>query len=200
MKRETFQSGLDQIYDIFSGSRRPSSEAKVTWFGRLQHIPEEAVAFIVERICDMERLPANMTLAWKNLWSDWRAANPSRIIRPYCQACGNAGARFLWAPAADGGWRNFSVPCPACQSSESQPPVSLQELEEQGCVIMPVDYSGGQVAFDRDKGFGCLWPLGMDISTPRREMRVGVTLRQDYKRLRHLPENEREDYRAGLPR
>lgn len=81
--------------------------------------------------------------------------------------------------------------------STAVPPVSLRELEEQGCEIMPVGYSGGQVAFDRDKGFGCLWPLGMDITAPRRKMRVGVTLCQDYERLRHLTENEREDYRAG---
>ena len=159
MKHGIFQSGIEKIFDMFIGSRskRPSPEALNAWYGCLQHIPDEAVDFIVERICDMERLPSNMPLAWKILWSEWKAMNPTRIVRPYCRACDNHGARFVWAPVGNGRWHHFAVPCPACQTNSSRPPVSLQDLECSGCVVMPTGYEGGVVAFDRDRGFGCFW-------------------------------------------
>ena len=88
----------------------------------------------------------------------------------------------------------FGFPCPICQHDESREPVSIRELEAKGCVIMPVDYLGGAVAFDRDNNFGCLWPVSLDTSTPRPQMKVGGDHKQDFNRVRHLPPAEREDY------
>lgn len=194
MQWNLFDSGIAQIYDMFTNARSPSADQRQAWHDRLKHIPDEAVNFIVERICDFERLPSNMPLAWRNLWADWKAANPSRIMRPDCPACRNSGARHGWARQEDGEWMIFGFPCPICQHDESREPVSIRELEAKGCVIMPVDYLGGAVAFDRDNNFGCLWPVSLDTSTPRPQMKVGGDHKQDFNRVRHLPPAEREDY------
>lgn len=89
---------------------------------------------------------------------------------------------------------HFMTPCPVCQQNETRMPMPLAELEAKGAVIMPVDYRGGPVSFDRDNGFGCLHPVSLDTSTPRKTMHVGVNMKQDFKRVRHLPAGEREEY------
>lgn len=195
MRLDTFEAGIDRIYTIFGMSRKPSKDMQLVWYTRLDHIPDEAVNFIVEQICDLESMPRNMTVAWKNYWSNWKTANPSKIVRQDCQLCRNTGARDCWARPEDGGpWVHFMTPCPACQSNDTRMPMPLAELEAKGAIIMPVGYRGGPVGFDRDNGFGCLHHVSLDTSTPRKTMHVGVNMKQDFKRVRHLPAGEREEY------
>lgn len=66
-------------------------------------------------------------------------------------------------------------------------------MRESGIDIMPPDYEGGPVAYDRQRGYGCLWPVELDTSTPRKKMLVGVDMKQDRNRVWHLPEAERQD-------
>lgn len=193
MNKQIFKDAMAEISAVFGGYEKKANVLDV-WFDRVQHIPDEAVSYITERLCDMENMPRNMVLAWKHAWADWKAANPSRMVRPDCHACRNSGVMHGWARQESDAWMTFGIPCPACQHDDSREPVSLREFEAKGCVIMPVDYPGGAVAFDRDNGFGCLWPVGLDTSTPRPQMRAGVDTKQDFSRVRHLPPAEREDY------
>ena len=195
MTNAIFQDMLHTIYATF-GRSVPSQDIRDVLYGRVAGIPDEVAACIVERICDLERLPQNMSREFRNAWADWRAKNPTRIIRPDCPACGNIGVRHLWGRDERGRWRAFSVPCPACQSGDGSVPVPLRELERHGALVMPPDYPGGPVAFDRDNGLNYLWPADLDTASPRTEMRVGVDMRPDARRTAHLPELEREENAA----
>lgn len=189
MREPIFTDAVAEIYATF-GRAVPAGAIRDTLFDRTSHIPDEAAPYIVERICDLDRLPQNMSREFRNAWADWRARNPTRIVRPDCPACGNSGVRHCWGPDERGRWRHFCAPCPACRSGDEDPAVSLPDLERRGALVMPVDYSGGPVAYDRDRGLDCLWPVALNTAMPRAEMRVGVDMRPDGRRTAHLPEGE----------
>ena len=90
---------------------------------------------------------------------------------------GDADRASFSASAADG-----TAPFSA------SPETSLRALERLGCRVMPPDYPGGPVAFDRDNGFGRFWPLGLDAARPRRTLRVGVDMRPDPRRADPCPD------------
>lgn len=194
MKRENFDDAIVEITDTFGGYKKTQSVLD-SWYERVQNIPDEAVQFIIDRICAMESLPRNLPLAWQRAWEDWKAKNPKRIVPDDCPHCGNATVRFCWARNEADGWVNFSVPCPACQPPRTG--MSLTEMESRGVVIMPPAYRGGPVAFDRDNGFGCLHPIGLDTSTPRPKMHLGrLPDSREQVRSRALTAEERDDYVA----
>ena len=195
MTNAIFQDMLHTIYATF-GRSVPSQDIRDVLYGRVREIPDEVCAHIVERICDQERLPQNMSREFRNAWADWRAKNPTRILRPDCPACRNTGVRDVWGPDGHAGWRRFVVPCPVCQSEDGGVPASLRDLERRGCLLMPPDYPGGPVAFDRDNRLGRLWPAGLNTASPRAQMRVGVDMRPDERRAAHLPEQERGENAA----
>ena len=192
MQMHSFKDGLDKIFDMFTYTKKPTAEQMTTWYDRLKHIPDEAVNYIVENLCDSEKLPSNMPLAWKNLWGNWKSANPTKLVRNDCRFCGNTAARYCWEEIGPDVWHMFAVPCPACQQSETRAPADLNALESSGIVIMPADFYGGPMAFDKENKFGCLWPVGLDTSTQREQMRVGVDTKQDFNRVRHIPQVERD--------
>lgn len=149
MTEATFEQALDEIFGVFARSTPTGNVRSVLW-DRVREIPDVAVPAIVDRICDLERLPGNLSREFRAGWSDWRAAHPERILRRECSACNSVGVRYCWARHPESGtWHSFVTPCPACDPVA----VPLRDLERRGVVIMPTGYSGGPCAFERDRGF-----------------------------------------------
>ncbi len=197
MKREVFDTALEEIWAVF-GYAKKNDDMRDVWFERVKHIPDEAVKFITDKLCDLESLPRNLPRAWQNLWSDWKAANPKRIVPDAdCPACGNYAVRWGWARTEAGKWMQFAIPCPSCQPVRHSGP-TVDELERRDAVFMPPNYPGGPLAFDREKGFGVLWPLDTHSDAPRRTMHIGrLPDASAEQRTRNLTDAERDDYAAA---
>lgn len=195
MRQEKFNALLRQVYATF-GRTPPVSDVRDVIWDKIRDVPDEAVPFMADQLCNRDELPRNVARALTEAWGAWKSANPARIVREHCPHCLDEGVFHCWAQEpGNGRWHKFAVPCPYCQTPEdgSRVPADLRAMKAAGVDIMPPDYAGGPVAYDRWRGYGCLWPADLDTSTPRPQMRVGVDMRQDARRVRHIPARERQD-------
>lgn len=195
MRQEKFNALLRQVYATF-GRTPPVSDVRDVIWDKIRDVPDEAVPFMADQLCNRDELPRNVARALTEAWGAWKSANPARIVREHCPHCLDEGVFHCWAQEpGNGRWHKFAVPCPYCQTPEdgSRVPADLRAMKAAGVDIMPPDYAGGPVAYDRWRGYGCLWPADLDTGTPRPQMRVGVDMRQDARRVRHLPAAERQD-------
>ena len=201
MTEAVFSQALDEIYGVFARAVPAGNIRSVLW-DRVREIPDVAVPGIVDRICDMERLPGNLAREFRAGWADWRSAHPEKIVRQTCHACGSVGVRYCWVRnPANGNWHSFVTSCPVCDPVAP----SLRDLERRGVVIMPVDYPGGVAAFERDRGFA---GTVAEAHAQKGAVRsgggrsaildcVGSDQRQDARRMAHLPAAERDAYAAA---
>ena len=195
MRQEKFNALLRQVYATF-GRTPPVSDVRDVIWDKIRDVPDEAVPFMADQLCNRDELPRNVARALTEAWGAWKSANPARIVREHCPHCLDEGVFHCWSEEpGKGRWHKFAVPCPYCQTPEdgSRVPADLRAMKAAGVDIMPPDYAGGPVAYDRQRGYGCLWPVELDTSTPRPQMRVGVDMRQDARRVRHIPARERQD-------
>lgn len=195
MRQEKFNALLRQVYATF-GRTPPVSDVRDVIWDKIRDVPDEAVPFMADQLCNRDELPRNVARALTEAWGAWKSANPARIVREHCPHCLDEGVFHCWAQEpGNGRWHKFAVPCPYCQTPEdgSRVPADLRAMKAAGVDIMPPDYAGGPVAYDRWRGYGCLWPVDLDTGTPRPQMRVGVDMRQDASRVRHIPARERQD-------
>lgn len=197
MNGNTFFDMMKDIYAIFNRPVPPESSPFVmSVWERTSHIPDEAVGYIVGQIADEERMPQNMGRAILRAWESWQANNPGRMVHVRCHVCGDEGFFWCWKQDEETGkYRHFLSPCPACRKAEYPLP-SMQELRDSGIVVMPVDYAGGPVQFDRDSGLGALWPVGTQEGAGKRFVSVAEAtpdMRLDPRRCRVLSEAERAD-------
>lgn len=195
MRQEKFNALLRQVYATF-GRTPPVSDVRDVIWDKIRDVPDEAVPFMADQLCNRDELPRNVARALSEAWGAWKSANPARIVREHCPHCLDEGVFHCWAQEpGNGRWHKFAVPCPYCQTPEdgSRVPADLRAMKAAGVDIMPPDYAGGPVAYDRWRGYGCLWPVDLDTGTPRPQMRVGVDMRQDGRRVRHIPARERQD-------
>lgn len=195
MRQEKFNALLRQVYATF-GRTPPVSDVRDVIWDKIRDVPDEAVPFMADQLCNRDELPRNVARALTEAWGAWKSANPARIVREHCPHCLDEGVFHCWAQEpGKGRWHKFAVPCPYCQTPEdgSRVPADLRAMKAAGVDIMPPDYAGGPVAYDRWRGYGCLWPADLDTGTPRPQMRVGVDMRQDARRVRHIPARERQD-------
>ena len=195
MRQEKFNALLRQVYATF-GRTPPVSDVRDVIWDKIRDVPDEAVPFMADQLCNRDELPRNVARVLTEAWGAWKSANPARIVREHCPHCLDEGVFHCWAQEpGNGRWHKFAVPCPYCQTPEdgSRVPADLRAMKAAGVDIMPPDYAGGPVAYDRWRGYGCLWPADLDTSTPRPQMRVGVDMRQDARRVRHIPARERQD-------
>lgn len=195
MRQEKFDGMLRQVYATF-GRTPPVGDVRAVIWDKIRDVPDEAAPFLADQLCNRDELPRNVARALTDAWGAWKSANPARIVREHCPHCLDEGVFHCWAQEpGNGRWHKFAVPCPYCQTPEdgSRVPADLRAMKAAGVDIMPPDYAGGPVAYDRQRGYGCLWPVELDTSTPRPQMRVGVDMRQDDRRVRHIPARERQD-------
>lgn len=195
MRQEKFNALLRQVYATF-GRTPPVSDVRDVIWDKIRDVPDEAVPFMADQLCNRDELPRNVARALTEAWGAWKSANPARIVREHCPHCLDEGVFHCWAQEpGNGRWHKFAVPCPYCQTPEdgSRVPADLRAMKAAGVDIMPPDYAGGPVAYDRWRGYGCLWPADLDTGTPRPQMRVGVDMRRDARRVRHIPARERQD-------
>lgn len=196
MTETVFSQALEEIHGVF-GRAVPTGNIRSVLWDRVREIPDVAVPGIVDRICDMERLPGNLSREFRQGWADWRASHPERIIRRICPECGGVGVRWCWARHPDSGaWHGFVTACPACDPVA----VPLRELERAGVVVMPSGYPGGPCAFARDRGFSSRPGArrrtagadgGHDAASEALLDCVGTYPRPEARRSAHLPPEER---------
>lgn len=194
MRQDTLSDALASICAAF-GRTAPSGVIRESVWSKVNHIPDEAVGWIVEQICDESKIPDNIGKAISQGWYAWQRANPQRLAKTRCESGCDSGWRHCWRQGERGRWVYFVAPCPVCQKREERI-LSPKELEASGAVVMPTGYSGGPLAFDRDKGYGALWPAGLEAGEPSRAREIArqrPDMRPDSQRLRHLPEREMGD-------
>lgn len=196
MNRENFMATLSRIYALFGKSGVPPPVSSVLW-ERVADWPDGVLSLVEQRLELAERLPANLYREFSAAWADWKAKNPQKVIRRHCPDCGDVAGFWCWKKGEKGDWTHFFSPCPFCQNGNGATYPTPQELRGRGVIVMPTGYKGGPTAFDRDRGLGVLWPLGLDVSQPRQQMRVGVNMAQDQRRLAQLTEAERADVAAN---
>lgn len=169
MTSNIFDSMIGKIFATF-GRNSPSREVREAIWDRVKDVPDEAALYMTEQLCNRDELPRNVGKALGDAWSAWKATNPSRIVREHCPHCLDVGAFHCWAREPQTGkWHKYAVPCPYCQTPAdgSRVPADLRAMRDAGVDIMPPDFQGGPVEYDRWKGYGCLWPVDLDTSTPK---------------------------------
>lgn len=182
---------MEEIYAAF-GRSAPSEKVVALTYARICDIPGEACEYIVGRICEMDKLPANVGLEVLRGWDAWRVQHPERIVAPpHCPDCDNEGVWYVWQPLDTGGIHAYVVPCPSCQP-ESRASRTAHAIREAGGDIMPRGYKDGPVGYDRDRGYRCLWPEWAEQGD-RHPMRAGVDMTPDKARTAHVPPEEQED-------
>lgn len=196
MNREKFLETLSRIYALFGKSGVPQPVSSVLW-ERVADWPDGVLSLVEQRLELAERLPTNLFREFSAAWADWRAKNPQRIVKRHCPDCGDVSGWWCWKKCEKGDWTNFFSPCPFCQNGNGATYPTPQELRGRGVIVMPTGYKGGPTAFDRDRGLGVLWPLGLDVSKPRGEMRVGVDMAQDPQRIAALTDAEKAEVAAN---
>lgn len=199
MTDAVFVQALEEIHGVF-GRAVPTGHVRSVLWDRVREIPDVAVPGIVDRICDMERLPGNLSREFRQGWADWRASHPERILRRVCPECGGVGVRYCWARHPDSGqWHGFVTSCPVCDPVA----VPLRDLERAGVAVMPLGYPGGPCAFERDRGF--LPRQGAKRTAAKAGVNggaasealldcVGTYPRPDARRSAHLPPEERRQH------
>lgn len=199
MNGDTFFGMMRNIYAVFNKPvPSDSSPFVMSVWERVNHVPDEAVPYIVNQIADEERMPQNVGRAILRAWESWQTNNPGRMVHIHCDVCGGDG--FFWCWKQDektGKYQHFLSPCPACRKADYPLP-SMRELRERGVVVMPVGYAGGPVQFDRDSELGALWPVGTPEGCGKRFLSATEgegkrDMRLDPLRLRAMSEAERAD-------
>lgn len=196
MNGDTFYGMMRNVYAVFNKPVPPDSSPFVmSVWERVNHVPDEAVPYIVNQIADEEKMPQNVGRAILRAWESWQVNNPGKMVHINCDVCGNEG--FFWCWKQDektGKYQHFLSPCPSCRKSDYPLP-SMRDLRERGIVVMPVGYTGGPVQFDRDSELGALWPLGTQEGVGRHLVSAskGPDMRLDPRRLRAMSEAERAD-------
>lgn len=201
MNGDTFYGMMKNIYAVFNRPVPPDSSPFImSVWERVHHIPDEAVPYIVTQVADEDRMPQNMGKAILRAWESWQANNPSRMVHDRCEVCGDEGFFWCWKrEEKTGKYQHFLSPCPACHKADYPLP-SVRELTERGFVVMPVGYEGGPLLFDRNSGFGFLWPENARQGEGRRlvaGVQSGRDRCPDPRRFRAMSEAERTDLSGG---
>lgn len=191
MDLNSFAGMMEEIYAAF-GRATPSERVVSLTYARVSHIPMEACKSIVDRICEMDKLPANVGLEVLRGWDAWCAQHPERVSpKTHCPDCDSTGVWHIWMPIETGRVHAYVVPCPTCQP-DSIASLSAHAIRQLGGDIMPRRYPGGPVGYDRDKQYRCLWPEWAALGD-RQPMRAGVDMTPDKSRTAHVPPDEQED-------
>ena len=84
MNGDTFFGMMRNIYAVFNNTvPSDSSPFVMSVWERVNHVPDEAVPYIVNQIADEERMPQNVGRAILRAWESWQAhgAYPLRRVR-----------------------------------------------------------------------------------------------------------------------
>ncbi len=196
MDKNQFSVTLSRLYALFGKGAVPQPVYNELW-RRVEEYPDGVLPLVEARLETSERLPANLYREFHAAWESWKERNPQQVVRTHCPDCGDKAGFWCWVKDDAGTWTQFFSACPYCQNGGGRTYPTPQELRARGVEIMPLDYKGGPTAFDRDRGFGVLWPTGMEPSPQSRDaVRVGVPMSPDPQRFAALPEQEREDLDA----
>ena len=85
MNGDTFFGMMRNIYAVFNKTvPSDSSPFVMSVWERVNHVPDEAVPYIVNQIADEERMPQNVGRAILRAWESWQANNPGRMVHIHC--------------------------------------------------------------------------------------------------------------------
>lgn len=107
MKREPFERGLRKIYAIHGKKAPENPDVIEAIWERIEQLPSEFMAYAIEKLQDMDKLPQNMGKFLKvDLWPEFLSDNPQlRAGASFeCLECGGSG--FIHAFRIDEGSYN----------------------------------------------------------------------------------------------
>lgn len=139
MRELVFSDALREIYATF-GKTYPAQAVANAIFKRINELPDDFMAFALERCQQREDLPKNLGLFLRQqLWPDYRAAHPEvRQAQQACPDCDKDMPGFFTA------WRNgVPVTCICACNTNSDwvgkilGPMSKRQAREQGLETSP---------------------------------------------------------------
>lgn len=170
MEYQSFQTMLTDLSATFQ--RKPVElKTKDRLWGKVQHIPDEAVPWITERLEEGESYPRNLFLAIRDMWSKWREAHPEKRAQEtrHCPLGCTNGVFLAW------GWDErfqcyvqYAFDCRHCRPT-SEHKASPHWLESSGFKIQPHDKTYSQMQTELN---------GLEVERGTLENRFGAVVRE----------------------
>lgn len=165
MTEQTVFDVLGEIYTVFQRTAPARSSRIVSKIAeKCEDIPDYAAGYIEDQISLLNTMPSNFVKAFREAWNSYQAASGDASGEGQkCPVCGGAGGWEAWEPMEGGWWHHFFALCPKCRPRKDggKYPHPL-ELQKRGVLVMPSDFFGGRLAFEKAHGLN---PMGTtDIS------------------------------------
>ena len=95
MRDDSFAHAVNEIA-AFLGSREVPPHTKAAWFEKVQHIPDEALPFIVSKITDdVDAMPRNLPKIFKEKFRAWQMEHPEKVAAESEQGCADCESGVL---------------------------------------------------------------------------------------------------------
>lgn len=174
MTESTVYDVLCEIYAVFQRTAPARSARIVSKLAeKCEDIPDYVAEYIEDSVTQQKTLPVNIVQAFRDAWNAYCLANPEAGgERSSCPVCGGAGGWEAWEPMEGGAWmHHFFALCPKCRPrKDGRKYPHPYELQKRGVLVMPSDYYGGRLAFEKAHD---LSPMGTtDISRSMLELRA----------------------------
>lgn len=160
MTEDTVYSAISEIYAIF-GKNAPSRSSTVTEViaRRVEDIPDRVRDYIVDRVAMQKALPANLSQAFRDAWESYCLAHPTaKAEKAYCRMCyGNGG--WVYFKVIEGRTCQFWSFCPHCTPENEATRKTPRQLQDEGALVVPSNYTGGVARFRMDYGIDTAAPV-----------------------------------------
>ena len=101
MDRENFNRAINRLFFHFQAANPPHPDFVEIWFKKVQHIPEAALDFIVNRFeNERDSIRCNITKVFKEYWQIWLDTHPDKkansVEQTPCDDCNGTGIIKFW--------------------------------------------------------------------------------------------------------
>lgn len=166
MKKQNFADFVQNLAVHF-GSTRPSQERMKSWYERVMDLPDEFMAWCVDRIKDnFDAFPRNLSKAILALWIEWQKEHPNRIAKfQEHQGCDKCNRGWLIARLGN---ETATFRCGHCQCVQQDIAViaTREELEGYGWYLESM--AGGSGSYYRELAREKFKALRRDKNGPQR--------------------------------
>ncbi len=97
--------------------KEPSDATVDLWFQAVRDVPAEALPWLYRKLIELEAFPRNLPGFMLARAREWRAGNPHRQPRDYCECHSGVWEVAFWRPEL-GEWAIFTIPCGRCSGQE----------------------------------------------------------------------------------
>ena len=95
MTSSEFSEAASHIAE-FLGASAPTATKLMAWMPKVEHIPAEAIWFIIEKITDeADRMPSNLPKAFREKFRAWQMEHPEKTAHVVEQGCADCESGVL---------------------------------------------------------------------------------------------------------